>query len=299
MEEMETSLAPGPVAPPPRSPATPRPGLVPLLPRALRAGTRPPLWVEALIIGIGYWLYSLVRNGVPTHRSVSLRHAADVLAVEGSLHVRIEQSVNHWVAGLRWLALGADYWYASMHFLLTLGVLVWLWRSHPARYRTARSALVITNLFALLGFWLFPLAPPRMLAGYVDTVVRDHVWGSWASSGVDAASNQYAAMPSMHIGWSLWCGLVIVVLARRRWVRVLGALYPAVTLLVIIGTANHYVVDAVGGAAALAVACVLVRLLYGRPTIPALAPGSAVSSSGDRNRLISGTATSGFSSTGK
>src|SRR5204863_485542 len=83
--------------------------------------------------------------------------------------------------------------------------------------------------------------------GYIDTVVVHGTWGSWGSSGVDSASNQFAAMPSLHIGWSVWCALAVIHLAPRLWVKVLGALYPCVTLLVIVATANHFVHDAVRG----------------------------------------------------
>jgi hypothetical protein len=73
-------------------------------------------------------------------------------------------------------------------------------------------------------------------------------------------------MPSLHIGWSLWCALALVTLAERPWVRVLGALYPVATFFVIIGTANHFVLDAVGGAATLCLAIAIQRLLSGRRT---------------------------------
>jgi hypothetical protein len=100
--------------------------------------------------------------------------------------------------------------------------------------------------------------------GFVDTVVTFHTWGSWGSSGVDSASNQFAAMPSLHIGWSLWCAIVVARLARRRWVRVAAVIYPAATLFVIVGTANHFVLDAVGGVAAVGLGFAVERALSGR-----------------------------------
>jgi hypothetical protein len=135
--------------------------------------------------------------------------------------------------------------------------------------------LLITTLVALVGFTLLPLAPPRMLHGYVDTVVTFHTWGSFASPSVAKASNEFAAMPSLHIGWSMWCAFTIVSLARRRWVRVIGAVYPFATLFVILGTANHYVLDAAGGAAALVAGVVVQRVMSGRAAylgVPVLLP---------------------------
>jgi hypothetical protein len=231
-----------------------------------RAARPPRWWEEIAFVVLAYWLYSLVRNTVPTHELAAFHRARDILGFERSLHIDIERSVNAFVASVHPLAYVANYYYATLHFIVTIGVLVWLYRRHPLRYRSLRSVLFATNIIALLGFWLYALAPPRMLAsdGFTDTVVVFHTWGSWASGDVASASNQFAAMPSLHIAWALWCGVVVVALARRLWVRVLGALYPLATLLVIMGTANHFVVDAVGGALVLALGFAIQRVLSGR-----------------------------------
>jgi PAP2 superfamily len=236
-----------------------------LLPRRMRAIRRPRLWEEVLFIGGSYLLYSLIRNGVPTHERLAFHRASQLLTAEHWVRLDFELTLNKALAGVNWLAQVADYYYATMHFAVTIGVLAWLYLRHPLHYRPVRTALYATNIIALVGFWLFPLAPPRMLHGYVDTVVQFNTWGSWGSSGVDAASNQFAAMPSLHIGWSLWCACAIVMLAKRNWVKVLGALYPVVTCLVIMATANHYILDAAGGVVALMLGFGVQRLLYGRP----------------------------------
>ena len=104
-----------------------------------------------------------------------------------------------------------------MHFVVTIGVLVWIYVRHPLRYRPIRTVLYTETLLALLGFWFLALAPPRMLPGFVDTVdIFPTAWGSWNTAGVAKLSNQLAAMPSLHIGWSVWCGIVIFKLARHR-----------------------------------------------------------------------------------
>jgi hypothetical protein len=249
-----------------------------LLPPRLREARRPRLWEEVLFIGASYFLYSLIRNGVPTHERLAFHRASQILVVERWLHINVELGLNKAVAGVEWLAQSADYYYATMHFAVTIGVLVWLYLRRPMQYRRVRTVLYATNIVALVGFWLFPLAPPRMLHGYIDTVVVFHTWGSWGSSGVDAASNQFAAMPSLHIGWSLWCAVVLVKLSTRTWVRIAGALYPVVTCLVIMATANHYILDAAGGVVALMLGFAIQRLLSGRPAFAppppaAYAPG--------------------------
>jgi hypothetical protein len=235
-----------------------------LLPERARA-IRPPKWWQelAFIVGV-YWLYSLVRNAAPSHEVGAFHRAAALISDERFLHLDFEKSVNHFVASTPWLAYICNYYYATLHFVVTIGVMVWLFRSHPLRYRSIRTVLLVTNVLALIGFWFISLAPPRLMPGYVDTVIKFHTWGSLASANVAKEANQYAAMPSLHIAWSLWCAFAIVMLAKRRWVRVLGALYPLATTFVVIGTGNHYILDAVGGALTLCLGMVVERLLSGR-----------------------------------
>lgn len=255
--------------------------------RRLRAPRRPRLWFEILLIAVSYWTYSLIRNAVPEQRGAALRNADWVWRAEHHLGVAVEESVNHTVNAATWLIVGMNYYYATFHFVVTLSVLVWLYRSHPGRYAATRTVLFATTGVALLGYYLFPLAPPRLMRGghFVDTVMVHHTWGSMASGDLKHMSNQYAAMPSMHIGWSLWCGLTIFALASVPWVRVVGLLYPATTLVVIVATANHFWLDAVGGALCLAFGFTVARLWYGAlphalprlvpPKPPALLPGEA------------------------
>jgi hypothetical protein len=235
-----------------------------LLPEKIRAIRPPRWWQEVAFVLIVYYLYSLVRNSVPSHEIGALNRARSVVSLERTLHINVEHSLNMLVAHHAWLAYISDYYYATLHFVVTIGVLVWLYVRHPLRYRSIRSVLIVTNLTALVGFWFISLAPPRMLPGFVDTVVKFHTWGSVASANIAKDANQYAAMPSLHIGWALWCAMAIVTLAQRRWVRILGAMYPMFTLFVVLGTANHFVLDAVGGVIALAIGVVVERLLSGR-----------------------------------
>ena len=238
-----------------------------LLPARVRAMRRPKWWQEIAFVLICYWLYSLVRNAVPSHETAARARALDLLGLEQTLHINIEHWLNTLVAGTSWLAYACNDYYATLHFIVTIAVLVWIYFKHPLRYRSIRSVLFATNVIALIGFWTFALAPPRMFAsrGFTDTVVEFHTWGSYASGDLAKASNQFAAMPSLHIGWSLWCAIAIVALAERNWVRVLGALYPLATLFVVVGTANHYLLDAVGGAVTLALGFGVQRVLSGRP----------------------------------
>ncbi|MEU9349487.1 phosphatase PAP2 family protein [Streptomyces griseoloalbus] len=245
--------------------------------RRPRAPRRPRLWFEILLIAVSYWTYSLVRNAVPEQRTEALRNADWIWRLEHQLGTAFEESVNHAVNSVTWLVVGMNYYYATLHFVVTLGVLVWLYRSHPGRYAATRLVLFTTTGIALVGYYLYPLAPPRLMNGqdFIDTVLVHETWGSMASGDLKNMSNQYAAMPSMHIGWSVWCGLTIFALATIPWVRVLGAVYPVATLVVIVATANHFWLDAVGGVLCLAFGYGIALLWYGsRPyALPRRVPG--------------------------
>lgn len=220
----------------------------------MRSPRRPRIWFEILLIAVSYWTYSLVRNAVPEQKTEALKNADWIWDAERSLGLAFEESVNHAVNSVTWLVVSMNYYYATLHFIVTIAVLVWLYRSHPGRYAASRLILFATTAVALLGYYLYPLAPPRLMNGqnFIDTVQVHETWGSMASGNFKAVSNQYAAMPSMHIGWSLWCGLTILALARTPWAKILGMLYPTATLIVIVATANHFWLDAVGGMICLA-----------------------------------------------
>ncbi|MFD9338449.1 phosphatase PAP2 family protein [Streptomyces sp. NPDC060028] len=231
----------------------------------LRSPRRPRIWFEVLLIAVSYWTYSLIRNAVPEQKAAALANADWLWKVERTLGIAVEEKVNHAVNSVTWLIVGMNYYYATLHFIVTIGVLVWIYRFHPGRYAATRMVLFATTGVALLGYYFYPLAPPRLMNGqdFVDTVLVHHTWGSMASGNLKHMSNQYAAMPSMHIGWSLWCGLTIFAVASAPWARILGLLYPAATLLVIVSTANHFWLDAVGGMLCLAFGYAVSRAWYG------------------------------------
>ncbi|MFF4605350.1 phosphatase PAP2 family protein [Streptomyces sp. NPDC001339] len=231
----------------------------------LRSPRTPRLWFEILLIAVSYWTYSMIRNAVPEQKAKALENADWIWRAEHALGIAVEHTVNHAVNSVTWLIVSMNYYYATLHFIVTIGVLVWLYRWHPGRYAAARLALFATTGVALLGYYFYPLAPPRLMpdGGFIDTVIVHGTWGSMASGNLASMSNQYAAMPSMHIGWSLWCGITIALVAKPLWAKVLGMLYPAATLLVIVSTANHFWLDAVGGVLCLVLGYGLACLWYG------------------------------------
>lgn len=271
MSSSDTSPTPAETAPA-RHRRSLWPDIKPILPERMRKQRRPKLWQEIAFILVSYWVYSLIRNAVPTHETPAFQHSRSVLDAERTVHINIELTLNKVVDAVRWggwhwLANISDYYYAVMHFIIVITVLVWVYIRHPMNYRSTRTALYAANGLAAVGFWFYPLAPPRLMTSphFIDTVVKYHTWGSWGSGNVSKISNQFAAMPSLHIGWSLWAGLTLFMLSRRWWLRALGLAYPLATFFVIIGTANHFVLDAVGGVVVLALGFAVQRLLTGRP----------------------------------
>ncbi|MFI1965263.1 bifunctional glycosyltransferase 87/phosphatase PAP2 family protein [Streptomyces pathocidini] len=239
--------------------------LVPLLRFVRRPLSRPNLLLELLLIRAGYFAYSYIRGSAPETRSTAEEHGRQILGIESALGIDVEHGFNHLVAG-SWLEGGMNYYYSTFHFLVPLSLLGWMYLRRPVAYRWARTALAIATVLALVGFWLYPLAPPRLMPGlgYIDTANGSQNLSHPEFGPMTDLANQYAAMPSLHVGWSLWCAIVIVLLAPKPWLKFLGALYPVLTLAVIVGTANHYLLDAVGGAVVVAAGFGLQYVLWGR-----------------------------------
>ncbi len=238
---------------------------------------------ELLLVAVVYVLYSLSRVLTTGSAADAMHNAGQLMRLQQALGVTPELWLNQHVEAHLLLALGADYFYASLHYVVTPAVLVWMWRRHRSQYARARLALVAMTLLGLAGFALFPLAPPRMLPGFVDTMAAFSGYGWWgeaasAPRGLGQYTNQLAAMPSLHVAWAAWSGWLLARYASRAWLRGLGAAYPVLTSVVVMATANHYVLDVVGGVAAVALgvcAAVVLTRLAGRARVREPAPSAS------------------------
>lgn len=235
-------------------------------------------WIRetALVIGF-YYVYQTIRSvadqGVTTRAYSNARHLVNW---EKALYIFHEQALQEALLGAYWFIKLMNIVYGTLHFVVTAGLMIWLYRRRHAAYHYMRNLLGVTTFLALIGYWAFPLAPPRLYkcnddipvpghGGYtigkcfVDTL--DTVGGLWSyhSPVAKAVANQYAAMPSLHFAWSVWCGIVLVRYATHRATRVAGVAYPIVTLAAIVITGNHYFLDAVGGVIILLVAIGILR----------------------------------------
>jgi hypothetical protein len=233
--------------------------------------------LDVVVLVALYQAYGLVQGVVPANHSVAELNAERMVEVERWLHLQPEFTLNHLVAAHGWLAQACDYWYTCLHFSVTIAVALWLLWRHHSRARHLLTPLYTATALALVCFWLVPLAPPRLFTGnlFVDTVVDFHTWGGWGSGAVDAVANQYAALPSLHMAWSLWCAIAASQCARSRLVRRGAWLYPAGTVFVILGTGNHWLLDAVAGALILAVGFAAPRAAHrARRLISGSTPGT-------------------------
>lgn len=231
---------------------------VPLLSRAAS------WWREILLLAVLYSAYEVSRGMGGINVQVALSNGREIMHIERIWHLDPEHVLNSALAHATWLAVAASYFYSVMHYVVTPTVLVWMYRKHRANYGPARTALAISTAVGLTGYLLLPTAPPRMLAhsGLHDTLADTSRYGWWAGEGsvprgFGGLTNQFAAMPSLHVGWAIWCGVLIAVFARRRWVKALGVAYPITTTLVVMGTANHYFLDALAGGVVMALGALI------------------------------------------
>ncbi|MFH9082921.1 phosphatase PAP2 family protein [Streptomyces sp. NPDC017673] len=226
-------------------------------------------WTELPLILLVYGCYSAGRLLARGDVTSAVDHGLAILRVEKALRLNAEHPLNRLFTREPWLGVPADFWYASLHYLVTPVILVWLFRARAAHYRAARTWLMTSTFIGLIGFTLLPTCPPRLLSaghGFVDTMAQYSAYGWWggeasAPRGMGGMTNQYAAMPSLHVGWALWCGVMLWRYGGTRLTKVLGVVYPLVTALVVMGTANHYFLDAVAGVAVMGVGLLLAPLV--------------------------------------
>ena len=243
-------------------------------------------WKEALIAVAFYVAYSWIRNqfgsnavtddGIP---AVAFANAERIIRLELWIGLYHEQTVQSWFLPYDWFIQFWNTFYGTAHFIVTLGVFVLLFAKRNEVFPQWRNTLAAMTALAIVGFAYFPLMPPRLLDepcpagvgaswggacipsnirptegfGYVDTLAEYGGPWSFDSETMAAISNQYAAMPSLHIGWATWCAIAVWPLLRPRWAKVAVLLYPAATLFTIVVTGNHYWIDGVGGLVVFAV----------------------------------------------
>ena len=204
--------------------------------------------VEVATLVALYAFYELVRGQGHATVAAARAHTDWVVNLERHFHVFGERAVQHAADAVPGAPTLLGIAYIALHFLGTTAFLVWLYRRHRERFALVRNTLIAATGIALTFYVLFPVAPPRLAQlGFVDTVTHS-AKVNLSSDALGSLYNPFAAVPSLHFGYALLVGVTLVAVARRRWVRVLGAVYPAVMLIVIVATGNHFFFDAAAGA---------------------------------------------------
>ncbi len=218
---------------------------------------------EVVLLTALWFTYAFSRVVASDDLAAARARAAHLLHLEQLLHLDVESWLNHAVTPVSQLAVPMSFWYASLHYLVTPAVLVFLFVRHRAEYPRARNAIVIGSAIGLACYVLWPTAPPRLMPGgaYLDTLVSTSDVGWWSGqtslpNGLGQMANELAAMPSLHVGWTVWVAWAVW---RHTGVvgRILAVLYSAGTTLVVIATGNHWVLDAVAGAVVVSLGIVI------------------------------------------
>ena len=212
-------------------------------------------WREVLYVFAAYGAYSFVRNTFATGSEVAAhRHGLQIMDWQTHLGINNEANIQDWFIHHFFIAPGTflrfwNIYYGTFHFIVPIIALVILFRRHADQYARWRNIIFTTTALGLIGFALYPLMPPRMFPelGFVDSIdTYGSIW-SFEDGPVQKLSNQFAAMPSLHCAWALWCALVFASIATKWWTKAFAYAYPVATVFAIVITANHYWLDAVGG----------------------------------------------------
>lgn len=214
---------------------------------------------EIALLAVLWFAYSASRLVASDDLASARQRATEILNVEHWLHLDFERWLNHALAPITEIAVPMSFWYASLHYVVTPAVLIFLFFKHRSSYAPARNALVIGSAVGLVCYMLIPTAPPRLMPGgaYFDVLAQTAQFGWWsghasAPAGLGHMTNELAAMPSLHVGWTVWVAWALWKHTNTTG-RALSLIYVAGTTLVVVATGNHWVLDAVAGVAVIAI----------------------------------------------
>ena len=222
---------------------------------------------EIAVLAVLWVFYSLSRLVAADDLASARDRAAEILDIERFAHLDIESWLNHALAPIDAIAVPMSFWYATLHYLVTPAVLAFVYFRHRVDYPRARNAIVLGSAIGLACYLVLPTAPPRLMPGshYLDALARTASFGWWggdasAPAGLGHITNELAAMPSLHVGWTVWVAWAIW---RHTTIvgRALAVAYVAGTTLVVIATGNHWVLDAVAGGVVMIAGIVLAKRL--------------------------------------
>ncbi|MEV6908042.1 phosphatase PAP2 family protein [Amycolatopsis sp. NPDC051071] len=217
-------------------------------------GERPGVLVELIVLLLWFLLFTRLDAAVGKDLAAANANALALQSTEHTLHIAIERSANDWLAGNPVLSQLAVYLY-RLYYAVIAGTLLWVFIRHADVYRKVRRTMIAMMVLVLPIYWAVPMSPPRSaLPGAVDIVARYDILDQ-ASRHNWTNPSHYTAMPSMHVGWSLWCAYAVWSALRGAHPRLalLSWLFPLLMVATVLATGNHYVLDIVGSITLLAV----------------------------------------------
>lgn len=223
---------------------------------------------ELLLVVVVYGAYWLVRNLLGDDAELAARNADRLFDIERALGLDWERGAQSLLDHHRLMQV-LNAFYGITHFGVTAGLLVWLYlRRDLHTYVRWRTVLLATTVIALLGYAAFPLMPPRLLpgTGIIDALAVHGAPWDYHHGPISELSNQYAAMPSVHVAWALWCTLVVWTTvggdrrAAGRVARAAAVAYSALAAVAVVATGNHWVLDIVGAVVVIALGLAATQL---------------------------------------
>jgi membrane-associated phospholipid phosphatase len=241
--------------------------------RFIGARVLPRGWTDllrqiALFVG-AFLLYDVVRGLVENGNPYKpFGDAMRIIDLERTLHIFIEPSVQAWAENKHVLMDALDWTYLNGHFFITFGVLVFIYLRRNESFYFVRNMLMISMAIALVGYWLYPTAPPRLMPewGFTDSISQFVTGGTgFIDNGPSKAFlNLYAAVPSMHMCFAVMVGVTMARLVGWRPGKVLWCLYPLLVTFVVVATANHFLTDVFLGALTAGISAMLAKRLLAR-----------------------------------
>ncbi len=204
------------------------------------------LLVEISIVGGLLMIYRFIRTLNRTDLSTAFANSRDIIRFESWLGLPFEDNLQGFLLDHPSLIKVLNHYYIWFHFPAAIALLLWLYLRHSEAYRSFRNLMAFSTFTGLIIHLLFPLAPPRMMDGFVDTMAR---YGPtiYPANPLDGAANQIAAMPSLHFAWAMIEAIAVVAVLSSRW-RWIVVVHPVLMTLAIIATANHWWIDAAAAA---------------------------------------------------
>jgi hypothetical protein len=242
--------------------------------RSIDARVLPHGWKDLLrqivLFAGAFVLYDLIRGLVADNGNLykPFGDAMKIIDLERTLHIFIEPSVQAWAENKHWLMDALDWTYLNGHFFITLGALAFMYVRRNDSFYFVRNMFLVAMGIALVGYWLYPTAPPRLFKewGFTDSVSQFMTGGTGSidDGPAKAFTNFYAAVPSMHVCFAVMVGWPMARLVSRRSAKIAWCLYPLLVTFVVLATANHFLLDVILGALTAGVSATLAHRLLAR-----------------------------------